>query len=39
MINDIFDEIIECCNKRSNRTRYSGCPFRGNEYNKCLFEE
>lgn len=38
MINDIFDEIVECCNKIHSCTRYSVCPFRGNKYNKCLFE-
>ena len=35
MINDIFDEIIECCLKVSNCGR---CPFWDNKYDRCLFE-
>ena len=35
MINDIFDEIIECCHRKSGCTC---CPFRDNEYGRCLFE-
>lgn len=38
MINDIFDEIIEYCDKRVNCTRYSVCHFWDYEHNRCLFE-
>ena len=34
MINDIFDEINECCNKRSNCI---GCPLWSDEHGRCLF--
>lgn len=38
MINDIFDEIVECCNKRTNCTRYSVCHFWDYEHDGCLFD-